>query len=240
MKRKLIWIIPLFFLIILAGGSFWYISDYYHADETALEALQSDQDVTISRADYGWYFDGPGKENALVFYPGGKVEESAYAPLLHALAKEGTDVCLVKMPLRLAFFGIGSAEKAMAQYDYGRWYIGGHSLGGVCASFYAEKHADSLEGLILLASYSTKKQDAKLDTLLIYGSNDGVLNMEQYRANFINVSENAMEKIIEGGNHCQFGSYGFQSGDGMAEIDASEQIKQTAADITAFVSDENN
>ena len=236
MKRKRIWMIPLLILILLTGGSIWYISDYYHADENALAALHSSQDVNVSEADYGWYFDGPGTESALVFYPGAKVQETSYAPLLHELAHEGIDVCLVKMPLRLAFFGINNAEKAMAQYDYGRWYIAGHSLGGVCASFYAEKHADTLDGLILLASYSTKKQDAELDTLLIYGSNDGVLNMDQYHANRVNLSEDAVEKIIHGGNHCQFGSYGFQKGDQTADISAEEQVEETVMDIVAFVS----
>lgn len=39
------------------------------------------------------------------------------------------DVCLIKMPFRLAFLGINSADQVIGQYDYTSWYIGGHSLG---------------------------------------------------------------------------------------------------------------
>lgn len=35
------------------------------------------------------------------------------------------------------------------------WYVGGHSLGGAMAASYAAKHTDELDGLVLLAAYST-------------------------------------------------------------------------------------
>ena len=58
----------------------------------------------------------------LTFYPGGKVEETAYAPMLHYLAEQGMDVFLVKMPFRLAVFGMNKADHVMKQHDYlRRW-----------------------------------------------------------------------------------------------------------------------
>ena len=95
----------LFFLLIILAvliGFFVYAGTYYHADPSAAEALESDDRVTVAKTEYGWMFDGPSEEDVLVFYPGAKVEETAYAPLLHLLAGRGIDVCMVKMPFRLA------------------------------------------------------------------------------------------------------------------------------------------
>ena len=110
-------------LVVLAV--FWgiYVNTYYHADESAGAFLVSDEQVRVEKTEYGWFLDGPSEENALIFYPGAKVEETAYAPILHRFAEEGMDVCLVKMPFRLAFFGISKASDVMAQYEYENWYI---------------------------------------------------------------------------------------------------------------------
>ena len=138
-KRK--WLIPISVIATVIVLFFLYTEDYYHADRTALAALDSDDIVSVSKTEYGWFFDGPSEKDMLIFYPGGKVEETAYAPLLHLLAEQGMDICLVKMPFRLAVLGADKADQVMAQHDYARWYIGGHSLGGVMAADYAAAHS---------------------------------------------------------------------------------------------------
>ena len=234
-KKRTNYLIPIAAVVLIAIAFFAYVETYYHADAAAEAAMASDGNVRITRADYGWFFDGASTENALIFYPGGKVEATAYAPLLKALAENGFDVCLVEMPFRLAFFGGGKAEAVIDSAQYAHWYIAGHSLGGVFAANYAADHADRLDGVILLASYAAEDLDPNLKTVLIYGSNDGVLNMEQYRKNRDHVSEDAAEVVIEGGNHAQFGSYGVQSGDGAAAIGPQQQIEETVAAITAVL-----
>ena len=105
-----------FFICILTAILIFiiYTARYYRADAHAIEVLNSDSDnVIITGTDYGWLFDGPSEDSALVFYPGGKVEESAYAPRLHRIAAGTMDVCLVKMPFRLAFFAIDAAGEVM-------------------------------------------------------------------------------------------------------------------------------
>ena len=97
MKRKAGHIIAAV-LIVLTVGFLVYTCIYYHADALAIAALASDEQVSISRTSCGWYFDGPSKDHALVFYPSGKVEEIAYASFLHALAARRMDVCLLKCP----------------------------------------------------------------------------------------------------------------------------------------------
>lgn len=232
MKKKLKWIIPAAVVILLAAAFIIYVLQYYRADATAEKALASGDGVLVSQTDYGWFFDGESTSDALIFYPGGKVEASAYAPLCRALAEGGVDVCLVEMPLRLAMFGYTKADEIIDTAEYEHWYVGGHSLGGVFAAIYAEKHPDELDGVVLLASYSTKKLDEGLETVMIYGSEDGVLKMDAYRANRGNVPVDAVERVIEGGNHAQFGSYGAQAGDGEALISPAQQVEDAVAIIT--------
>jgi len=144
--RKLIWLIPVLVIVLLAGAFFVYAGDYYRADASALSALESDQSVSVVQTDYGWLFDGPSESDALILYPGGKVEETAYAPLLRRIAARDMDACLVKMPFHLAVFGVNKADSVMAIQDYSHWYIGGHSLGGAMAASYAAEHGSQLTG----------------------------------------------------------------------------------------------
>ena len=228
-------IIPFVLVIALVCGGAVYVNDYYRADETALAALESDGSVAVSQDVFGWYFDGPSTENALIFYPGGKVEETSYAPLLNKLAAQGVDVFLVKMPARLAFLGINKAFDITNNFSYSRWYLCGHSLGGVAAASYASENPGDFDGIILLASYSTKELPSTLDTLLIYGSLDGVLNRENYEKNKQNLPDGFTEVTIDGGNHAGFGSYGAQKGDGEASITPAQQTDKTAETIIDFI-----
>ncbi len=77
--------------LLLLAGCFVYVSDRYQADERALEAMSSDE-VIIEKTDYGWFFDEPSEEKALIFYPGAKVQEITYAPLLHELSRKGEEI----------------------------------------------------------------------------------------------------------------------------------------------------
>ncbi|MBR0381078.1 MAG: alpha/beta hydrolase [Eubacterium sp.] len=195
--------------------------------------MQSDSPVTVVKTDGGWLFDGPSDDVALIFYPGARVEETAYAPLLRRLAEEKMDVCLVKMPFRLAFFGMNKAGKIMAHTDYSRFYIGGHSLGGAMAASYAAGHESDFSGLILLASYPT--DETGIDTLLIYGSEDEILNVDRFTASLSLLSGRWEEAVIDGGNHAGFGNYGSQKGDGKAGISPLEQQEKTIEYISEFV-----
>ena len=221
-KRKL-WIIPVFVILLFCMVFLIYAEQYYHSDRTVYSALSSDDIVTVTQTEYGWLFDGPSEDEALIFYPGGKVEETAYAPLLHYLAGQGMDVCLVKMPFRLAVFGVNKADNVMAQHDYTHWYIGGHSLGGAMAAIYAAAHGEQLSGVYMLAAYASKPLAEHIRAIIIYGSEDGVLNMAKLEQANQFLSGDCAIYVIEGGNHAQFGNYGIQDGDGNALISAEEQ-----------------
>ena len=233
-KWKFRILVPILAVIdaVLIAFLFW-TSDYYHAGETAQAAMHTDDIVSVEKTNGGWLFDGPSDDEMLIFYPGAKVEETAYAPLLHRLAEKDMDVYLVKMPLHLSFFGINAADKAAKTWSYDRYYIGGHSLGGAMAASYAAGHKNAIAGEILLAAYPTKK--TPVNTLLVFGSEDGVLNMSNVEKSQDLVTGVYKKCEISGGNHAQFGSYGQQEGDGTAAISKEQQTEQTAAAIQAFV-----
>ena len=110
-----------------------------------------------------------------IFYPGGRVDYRAYAPVLRMIAESGYFVALVPAPLNLAFFDMNAAAPVLAQYpEIRHWVVGGHSLGGVAASVFAKDHLDQLDGIVFFASYpaddSLKNSDIKV--LSIYGTND--------------------------------------------------------------------
>ena len=233
-KWKFRILVPLFALLdAVVIAFFLWTAVYYHADDRAAAAMQSDDTVTVAKTDTGWLFDGPSQENALIFYPGGKVEETAYAPLLHVLAEETADVYLVRMPLHLAFFGMKKAGRIVEHSAYSHYFIGGHSLGGAMAAMYTEDHGSTFDGQILLAAYPVK--ETALDTLLIYGSEDGVINRERVKEVPSLVTGTYDELVIQGANHAQFGNYGRQSGDGQAGIPAQQQQEKTVEKIREFM-----
>ena len=223
MKKRKALVVTAAVLLILGLAFLIYTGDYYHADDSAAAALVSDETVRVARTDFGWLFDGPSEDCACVFYPGGKVEETAYAPFLRRLAAEGMDVFLLRVPFRLAVLAPDRAGEVMARYKYDCWFVGGHSLGGAIAANYACARGDALEGLILCAAYPTKTVPDGLTEILLVGSEDGVVNREKLEAGRAYAPQHYVEAVIEGGNHAGFGCYGPQKGDGPAALTPEEQ-----------------
>jgi hypothetical protein len=233
-KIKIALALVITIIIVSAAGIFIYASDYYRADADAIAAMQTTDSVTVTKTEGGYVFSPEKAEYGLIFYPGGKVEHTAYAPLLCALAKEGILCVLAEMPLNLAVLDTDAADKYFSRFpETENWYIGGHSLGGSMAASYAAENPDKLDGLILLASYSTADLNGTgLDVISVYGSNDGVLNMEKYKEYRSNLPSSTVEKIIDGSCHAYFGSYGVQDSDGTPTISKGTQINETVKIIT--------
>ncbi|MBO6275168.1 MAG: alpha/beta hydrolase [Methanobrevibacter sp.] len=216
---------------MIIGFGIYYVNDYSHSDSTALSYINGSENVSVTHSSNGLFIDGKGNDTALIFYPGAKVEYSAYLPLMNQIAAQGVDVYLVQMPFNLAFFGQNSADDIIKNSNYSHYIMSGHSLGGVAASGYASKH--DVDGLVLLAAYPSEEIDKP--TLSIYGSEDKVLNLKSYNDARPLIKANFTEHIINGGNHAQFGNYGLQKGDGNAGINATLQQNETASEIINFI-----
>ena len=225
-------------VLICAAAFAAYVNIYYHAEPAAVQAMAPDGVVSVYELRDGVTVFAPEKPTAgFIFYPGGKVEHTAYAPLLRACAERGVLCVLIRMPVNLAVFNINGANGIPEQFpDVDRWYLGGHSLGGAMAASYAADHADELDGLVLLAAYSTRDlAGSGLAVLSIYGSEDGVLDMEKYEQYRSNLPTGTSEVVIDGGCHAGFGRYGAQTGDGTPVISSDEQIDRTAEEITRIM-----
>ncbi len=213
-------------LAILAGVFFWYVSDYYRAEDAALEVMAKNDGITV-KDNLTILSPSYPSDTAIIFYPGAKVEAEAYLPLLDQIRQTGVTCILVHMPFHMAIFDSNAAEDVISEFpDIEHWYMAGHSMGGAMASKFAADHPDEVDGLILMGAYIYGDYpDEK--ALTIYGS------LNQSVEDHIDYTENIVE--IEGGNHAQFGNYGLQKGDPPGEISAEEQQAQTVTAIEAFI-----
>ena len=194
-------------------------------------------DVTITEENGVFTFKPQNATKGIIFYPGGKVQAESYAPLMQTLAEKGVLSILVTMPGNLAVLDMNAADGLQEKYpEIESWYMSGHSLGGSMASSFIAENSKDFDGIILLASYSTANlSNLGLDVLSIYGTNDGVLNMEKYEEYKPNLPEDFKEVVINGGCHAYFGAYGEQEGDKKATITREEQIEITVNEILQFI-----
>lgn len=218
--------VVLLLVAVCTGAFFWYVSDYYRAEDTALAVLAQGTGITV-QDNLTVLSPSYPTDTAIIFYPGAKVEAEAYLPLLDQIRQTGVTCILVHMPFHMAIFDANAAEEVIGQFpEIEHWYMAGHSMGGAMASQFASQHPDEIEGLILLGAYIYGDYpDEK--TLTVYGS------LNQSVEDHIDYTENIVE--IEGGNHAQFGNYGPQKGDFPATISAEEQQAQTVAAIEQFM-----
>ena len=233
-KEKLICIAIVIAVLVAAFAV--YVGIYHHADDEAVSAFVDASGVEIAETS-GYYAVGnTDAKRGLIFYPGAKVEASAYLPLAVSLAKEGVFTVVVKMPFNISFFDINAANRIIRKFDsVGKWFVGGHSQGGSMAAIYAKNHTDKVAGVVLLGAYSTADLSGTgLSVFVAYGSNDGVLNMKNYEKNLKKLPANTSYLVIDGGNHAGFGMYGEQNGDGVATITTEEQISIVVEMINGF------
>lgn len=226
---------------VLVGACAGYLGDYYRADQDAVSAFAPAHEVaSTTYSDGTVVFEPENPEVGFIFYPGGKVEYTAYIPLMEACASEGILCVLVEMPFNLAVLDVNAADGIQELYsEIESWYIGGHSLGGSMAAAYLADHQEAYEGLILLGSYSAADLSGTgLSVLSLYGSEDQVMNREKYESNRSNLPEAFAEVVIDGGCHAYFGMYGPQDGDGTPRITNEEQITFTADAISEFLNRE--
>lgn len=206
----------------------------YRADPEARAATAPDDAVDVTYADgIGQYNPAsPSKSSTLVFFPGALVDPRAYAPLARSVAEAGYPVLLVELPRRGAFGGAASPElrmriaAALASIpDHHSVVVGGHSRGAVVASTLSAREPGSA-GVVLVGTSHPRDVDLSgLDVPVtkIVGTRDGLASPDEVRQNAHLLPAQTRWVWVEGGNHSQFGWYGFQPLDRWAEISAAEQ-----------------
>ena len=238
-KKGKILVTILAIILIGAAAFIYYVSDYYHADATALAALNSTNAYTVQNTANSITFTPTSNKSTtgIIYYPGGKVQPEAYAVVASKLATNGYTTIIVKMPFNLAIFGSDRADEVINSHpEITSWVIAGHSLGGVFASEYAVKHQDKIKGVVYLAAYpSTNASNATFKALSIRGSLDNLAKSEDISGNLDKFPANTTFITIEGGNHFNNGNYGPQAGDNNSTITREEQQQQTVNAIIQFI-----
>lgn len=222
-KKKLLLTI---FIAVVAGVILLPFSSYVISYQAKERSILAYDDATEFSQHYGFLQDH--SSIGIIYYPGGLVSPQAYASFAQKLSERSSYSVFVTYPwFNLAISQIQLADSVREQHPtIQTWIIGGHSLGGTAAAFYAIDHLDQIQGLFLLASYTTQQADfssSNLPIISIGGTNDQVLNQLTYDENRQYLSSNVSEVMIEGGNHGQFGDYGPQRGDGVATIESTVQ-----------------
>jgi pimeloyl-ACP methyl ester carboxylesterase len=221
----------------------------FRAGAEAHQALRSDPVVVVTSEAGVWRFmpasstSTSSRRTGLVFFPGFLVDPIAYAPLARAVAEAGFPVYLVTLPRRGAFGGAKDPELAsrvnrlMQQTDIAsHWVLAGHSLGAVVACDFAARSLPRFAGLI----GTTHPRDVSLDALAvpvtkIIGTHDGLATLAEVEENKSKLPISTNWVRIEGGNHSQFGWYGFQPLDYRATISAASQRRQMLDAVIAML-----
>lgn len=227
-KLKLCFIATI--LLLFSSLFLLWTKNNYKADNIAKNNLKSDKYINVTQDAYIEFTPkNKIKDVGLIFYPGPNVQEESYAPLCRGIAMQGYKTIIVPMPFNLAILDWDEATEVIKHHpNVKKWVIGGHSLGGVMASnFVYNKKPENIKGLVFYASYPSKVDFSKSDlkALSIYGNKDSILDMKKIKNTKKILPYETIYVEIQGGNHAQFGNYGFQKGDFKADISREEQQK---------------
>jgi len=236
--KRLLLVVLVILALAVSGFVVWAETPLAPMPE-ALAALQSDDQVQVA-SENGWSVFRATTETpttGFIFYPGGRVDASAYAPQLHAIADQGYLVVLTPMPFNLAVFGINQASAVIAAYpDIQHWAIGGHSLGGSMAARFVQSSPSAVQGLVFWASYpDINLSQFNLTVASISGTMDGLSTPDKIATSVAMLPPDTEFVAIDGGDHAQFGWYGEQPGDNAASISRDEQQAQTVQATVALL-----
>lgn len=232
-KKKAITSLVALLLIGMTIYSYFWINDYYKPMKIATDAMLTKGGVTVINKN-NWIVFEPQRKKltaGFIIYPGGKVAPEAYAPTARAIAAEGFEVVIIKMPVNLAVFGIGKATEVIGAFpEIKKWAIGGHSLGGVMAARYVLNNPTKINGLVFWASYPDKDMTKQnVACISISASKDSFVNKDKLAETSNFLPAGAKSIVVNGGNHSGFGYYGLQKGDNKAEISREKQQEEVVA-----------
>ena len=220
---------PAFAALILgvaAVGAAFYFKPLPAMEDKAL--LASDASIRVVSEAAGIFFipKAAAKSTGMVIYCGERVPPEAYAYLARSCAAAGYPALLASMPLNFAGLSPSRAAAVASYPGVARWVIAGHSQGGAAACSFVASNSTSkapmaVAGLMLYASYPGRGVDLSTKTLPVVtvgASLDTLASPARIAAARARLPAGSRYVEIAGGNHAQFGEYGPQSGDGLAEI----------------------
>ena len=206
-----------------------------------LDAARTDRSFTLSESADGVVL-APKDPNGtgLVYLAGARVDPAAYARKLSGLADAGVTIVIARPTLNFAIFELrplSTFEGLAADSGVQRWYVGGHSLGGVRACQYAaDAPAGSIAGVILFGSYCAADLSASdLPVLTLSATRDGLSTPATIAAAAHLLPPDAQLVKLPGADHAQFGDYGPQPGDNPATASDAQAKREITTAVLAFI-----
>ena len=230
-RRRIAMAVPALILSVLLVVVVGY-SRPLDATPIATNALRSTATMRLSER-LGWYEMAPVRQDkagheikpttGFVFAPGARVDARAYAHLLQPLVDAGYLVAVLKEPFGFSVVDRNHAATVIRVHpEVAHWAVGGHSLGGVAASSFADK-TPQVTGLVLYASFPAQKLGrTDLKVVSVSGSADGLATPAKVDAAKADLPANTTYVVIDGGVHSFFGDYGDQPGDGQPTTDRAK------------------
>jgi len=224
-------------VVLVAVGFLVWANMVMQGDRDRAIEVWTENDVEVTSTDHSVVLEptGVASGTGLVFIPGAKVDPYAYLyKLSEIVERTGATIVITKPILNLAFFDQRPLDTFTDDAPgVDRWFVGGHSLGGVRACMLADDPA--VDGLILFGSYCANDlTDSGLEVLSISGSRDGLSTPEKIADARPLLPTDADLVEIEGLNYAGFGDYGVQPGDNTATI-TTEQQRDEITDALATV-----
>jgi pimeloyl-ACP methyl ester carboxylesterase len=210
----------------------------------AADVLQTHGGVTVTDRDEAIVFvPAAPRSSGLLLLPGCPVDPVAYTPLGRRIAEQGHLAMIVKIPYRCA-----SSSNLAAQLDRRvralaatspttRWVLAGHSRGAAHAARIANANPNHLVAYVLIGTSHPRDHDLSqlaIDVTKVAATKDNVAGPAQFETARLPASTRWVR--IEGGNHAQFGHYGYQLFDGRATITRDAQQAATLAALLAVLS----
>jgi pimeloyl-ACP methyl ester carboxylesterase len=233
---KIVAAIAVVLLLVVVGVITWAHIVMIGDRGKALVAWR-DPSISIRSTGHSIVMTPTGKSTGtgLVFIPGAKVDPYAYLYKLSGIVDDGVTVVITKPTLNLAFFDLRPLSTFTSDAPgVTRWFVGGHSLGGVRACQLAD--SPDVAGLVLFGSYCAGDlSHTSLTVLSIAGSRDGLSTPQKIEGAKSLLPSSARFVEIAGADHASFGDYGPQPGDNPATISsASARSSITQALVAAL------
>lgn len=197
------------------------------------EALEIANDMQKVDGDYYFY----GETNVgFIIFSGAKTDERGYSYIAKLLNNKGHTVVIPKIKFHMSILeeqhGLDIINKN-PQID--KWFLIGHSLGGLPISQIASKQPAKLEGIAFLASYMIiNLSDTNISAIRITASEDEIMNKKKMEENLNYLPKDSESIEISGANHTGFSATNSLSRDGKATMTWKEQQEYTVKLILDF------
>ncbi|MGL4759254.1 MAG: alpha/beta hydrolase [Patescibacteria group bacterium] len=227
-----------FSLFLLFLGFYWFNNFSYSKANPGYLTIASTRELVASLEDEQSYILKP-KNNSpkatMIFLSGGLVEEKSYLYNMSFLVENyQIQIIIPKIKYKLAFFDQEAIDRTVKNYNLKRYFVGGHSLGGVVACYHTKNNPKTL-GLILMASYCDESiSQYKGQVLQVTSTNDKVIDQQKLESKSTNLPDNYKTYFINGGNHAQFGTYGQQRGDGESSLTVEDFLSELSMAFLEF------